>query len=122
MLGDLLPEAGHGPGDVEEDDDVLGVEVRAVVGGNAASVVHPSHYPRSFMAPTTGPTLVVGYLGAGGGLDVPVAHPGVVHVRVVLVHQPLHRGVLGDNQMRTSLETGVKLLKEHLSSFWLNVS
>ena len=51
MLGDLLPEAGHGPGDVEEDDDVLGVEVRAVVGGNAASVVHPSHYPRSFMPP-----------------------------------------------------------------------
>ncbi len=33
-------------------------------------------------------------LGRGGGLDVPVAHARVVHVRVVFVGEPFDGGVL----------------------------
>ena len=34
------------------------------------------------------------YLGAGGRFDVPVPHSGIIHVWVLVMHQPLHGGIL----------------------------
>ena len=54
------------------------------------------------------------YLGTGGSLDVPISHPGVVHVGVILLGQPLHGWVLTQEASAGAEvlpgETGVSLV------------